>query len=52
MDKKEYETELKNLYEKAHKSDDIRLAWDLLEAGRRIGFNPSGPKYRRRLKTK
>ncbi len=44
MDREEYETELKDLYGRAMKSDDIRLAFDILRAGRDIGLSNMRPK--------
>lgn len=39
MKRFEYETELKALYEKAIKTEDFRLAFDILEAGRVLEVN-------------
>ena len=38
MKRKEYETELIELYGEAMKAKDFRLAFDILEAGRAIGL--------------
>ncbi len=44
MNREEYETEMKNLYAMAIKDKDTRLAFDILQAGRKAGMSDIGPK--------
>ncbi len=44
MNREEYETEMKILYEAAQKQEDTRLAFDILQAGRKAGMSDIGPK--------